>query len=847
MIKYKKIISSVLTFALAATSFVYPITASAKDNNDDSAKHKTLDRLIEKSLNYEEKTEPVAPVNRALLSYDDVPNDKYASKYVSEYYSKEIKDQIPYGTCWSFAFCAASESSVRKKFGDNADFSEFHVAYFSSPGGGVVDPLGLTKGDSFKRNHPTTHYLDIGGDQETAYYNAASWKGVVDEETAPYYLAAWDKDAKLDDSLAFEKDAYYLSNCNVVSFRDKESVKDMIVKYGSVTGSYHSADKYYNLDNLWETKEPVAEYCPPSEPVANNHAINIIGWDDNYSRLNFGTYKPTGNGAWLCKNSWGSDWSKDGLFYISYEDGPLLNYSNAYAYDFVKTDKYDYNYHYDGGVATRYYGAKGANIYKATSNQQLKAVGYFTHESNMTVTVKAYTNVTAGKPTSGTLVESKTFSQPYSGYHTYELSNVINLSKDSLYSVIVEYKSEDPYSANSLVPLDVNKKETHWENKVVANSGESYVMTSTGSSWIEMDNSLDRGNCRIKALTVDCSSPKILIKSISLNKSTVDLMRNNKFKLSASLSPSNASNKSLRWKSSNMKVAAVDANGVITAFDNGSATITCYTKDGSEKNATCVVNVYNSLSDCKIVLPAKAYDYTGKAIRPEVKVLNRNGNVVDKSSYKVVYSNNVEPGTAGIVVTGINGCWGECYANFDIKPAALKINQINNTKTGILVTWNKSPKVNEYRLYRSEAGKSFTLIKQLSDCSFEDKTAKNGIKYSYKIVGCKNGVVGRDSNVETIVRLSPNKIASIESSKPKTLKIKWKKNTKATKYIISYSTDAKFKKNVKTVKVSKSKTSKTITKLKSKKTYYVRIKVEKTVNGKVYQSVWSSVKKVKVK
>ena len=70
-------------------------------------------------------------------------------------------------------------------------------------------------------------------------------------------------------------------------------------------------------------------------------------------------------------------------------------------------------------------------------------------------------------------------------------------------------------------------------------------------------------------------------------------------------------------------------------------------------------------------------------------------------------------------------------------------------------------------------------------------------------------------------------------------------------YQIQYSTDKKFKKNNKTVTAKKSSTSATVKKLKSKKTYYVRIRTYKTVkiNGKstkVYSS-WSKFKSVKTK
>ena len=82
----------------------------------------------------------------------------------------------------------------------------------------------------------------------------------------------------------------------------------------------------------------------------------------------------------------------------------------------------------------------------------------------------------------------------------------------------------------------------------------------------------------------------------------------------------------------------------------------------------------------------------------------------------------------------------------------------------------------------------------------------------------------------------------------KSFKVTWKKKTGVSGYQVQYATDKKFKKNKKTVTVAKKNaTSKTIKKLKSKKTYYVRVRTYKIVNGKKVYSSWSKVKAVKTK
>ena len=89
---------------------------------------------------------------------------------------------------------------------------------------------------------------------------------------------------------------------------------------------------------------------------------------------------------------------------------------------------------------------------------------------------------------------------------------------------------------------------------------------------------------------------------------------------------------------------------------------------------------------------------------------------------------------------------------------------------------------------------------------------------------------------------------SLNAAKKK-LTVKWAKQTKETTgYQIQYTTDAKFKKSIKTKTISKNKTtSASLGNLKSKKKYYVRIRTYKKVGSEKYYSLWSKVKKATVK
>lgn len=125
------------------------------------------------------------------------------------------------------------------------------------------------------------------------------------------------------------------------------------------------------------------------------------------------------------------------------------------------------------------------------------------------------------------------------------------------------------------------------------------------------------------------------------------------------------------------------------------------------------------------------------------------------------------------------------------------------------------------------------------------KGRKNVGKYSVKITYKGNYSVSK--TLYFTINPKPTSVSKVSAGKKK-FTVKWKKQTsQVTGYQVQYSTSSKFK-SPKNVTVSKnSATSKTISGLKAKKKYYVRVRTYKTVNGKKYYSSWSSAKSVTTK
>lgn len=100
-----------------------------------------------------------------------------------------------------------------------------------------------------------------------------------------------------------------------------------------------------------------------------------------------------------------------------------------------------------------------------------------------------------------------------------------------------------------------------------------------------------------------------------------------------------------------------------------------------------------------------------------------------------------------------------------------------------------------------------------------------------------------------VINVKPAKtqITKISNKKKNKMTIKWTKKAKVTGYQLQYSTNTKFNKGMKNLTISGSENdSKTISALKKKKTYYVRIRTYKLVAGKIYYSDWSTIKKIKI-
>ena len=239
-----------------------------------------------------------------------------------------------------------------------------------------------------------------------------------------------------------------------------------------------------------------------------------------------------------------------------------------------------------------------------------------------------------------------------------------------------------------------------------------------------------------------------------------------------------------------------------------------------------------NLEEAVVTNISETYIYTGKAIHPAPVVTLGGDTLTADKDYSVAYSNNIKSGTATVKITGQGEYIGEKTVTFQI------VNRITyRLNGGVQNSKNKTTFYKETVKLYSPTRKGYTFggwykgkTYETKMTSISKKTVKNVTLYAkwLKVTKCK-----APANVK------------LKNSKAKTMTVSYKAVSGAKGYEISYATNSKFKSAKKVRTAAKSKS---ISKLKKGKTYYVRVRAYKvdSTGAKIYGS-YSKTTKVKIK
>ena len=375
------------------------------------------------SFIYASQSNGYHPLNIKIES-PDVPKTvtpKRNARSLDSYYSSSelgqvtsVKDQGNTELCWAFGITSMGE------------------------------PSGLKPERSDSKTKVSGDWRYAGGNSLLAMLSLTGWYGLAKENIAPFNTGKW----RLSDSVG-QKDSAILKNGFFLGDTPQAAVvKSYIIGYGSVVMAYHAPEETWE-ETAYYGKNHEAYNCNSARQTAN-HIVAIVGWDDSYSRDNFNSgSRPSRDGAWIVKNSWGNQEGSNGYTYISYEDKSLCEFV---AGQFVKASEYKYNYFYDGsanpGILKLKKGQKFANVFtakkgSAKKKELIKAVNLVTWSANVKYSIQIYRNPKDGRPTSGTkmLKRPVTGTIREAGTHTIDLSRKAEVLRGDKFAVVVKLRS----------------------------------------------------------------------------------------------------------------------------------------------------------------------------------------------------------------------------------------------------------------------------------------------------------------------------------------------------------------------------------------------------------------------
>lgn len=388
------------------------------------------------SLNLTFENNQYILIKSNFSSIENIPS-KYDLRELGQV--SPVKNQGDGGNCWAFSTLAALESSILKATNVTYDLSEDNMKNLMS----------------FYSSYGWAMETNDGGYDRMGIGYLTGWLGPVNESDDPY-------DGKsilspLLTSFIHVQNIVFLTRDN---YTDNNAIKKAVMEYGAVSTSLYWSGSYLKGKNY---------YYKSTEGA--NHAVVIVGWDDDYDKSNFKN-TPKGNGAWIIKNSHGLSSGDDGYVYVSYYDTVFAQPGRYVSYAFVLNDsiKYDKIYQYDVQGRTDFFlNATSTVWYKtkfnSTSDEYLAGVStYFQKETSWDLLI--YVNDVLKLTKSGKSSPS---------YSTIDLGEFISLKKGDTFEIVFKITVDGDAGVPISEPISLNQETFTEDISFISYDGKNWV------------------------------------------------------------------------------------------------------------------------------------------------------------------------------------------------------------------------------------------------------------------------------------------------------------------------------------------------------------------------------------
>ena len=629
---------------------------------------------------------------RKLLKLFSVNENATASNVPSKFdlrndngknYVTSIKNQEKTGVCWGFATLGALESNLLKKGFGTYDFSEVHLVYSTSS--------KMTQNNNVK-GFPNIDFSS-GGNFEMALSYLTNGSGAIEEqkegnmkfkdESGDYQVLdisdveKYKPITEVDNATFFATQSGYDENI-------ANSVKKFIMENGGVTANIFG-ERYITESNYWNSEK--SSYCYSGNEENINHVVVLVGWDDDYDKNNFSVV-PSGNGAWIAKNSWGETFGDNGYFYISYYD-KFVNKSINGIDDSTNKITYDKIYQYDDlGISNALVydntnKVYGANVFKKDSNNT-EFINRISMFSFADINCKLFINPNNSDKSSSSLIEitdnvinakknDKGYLEIKPGYRSFKFDNPIPISGENFVIAIEIYSPDE--DASPWISVEEEIPNVLQFQKTSYSAGESFASdvsfdSLSNDSWEDL--SVYKANLCLKAFS---------IKTMDLSKCDIEDIKEQTY-TGSEIKP----NLNIKYNGLTLKQDKDYKVEYTNNLNSGKAKVTIKGIGSfiGEISKEFVINKNSITSDeLDIKLENDKFKFTGNEIKPIVTIKDKNGKLLKENvDYELTYSNNIQIGNGKVIIKGIGNYLGTYTKEFIIYNEE-KINNNNETENKV--------------------------------------------------------------------------------------------------------------------------------------------------------------------